>query len=65
MEEIAFYNALLEDIKIYRERIQCLTDDEGNVLCDELLQNIEDAYKQDYISDEQVRYLTEKILRDI
>lgn len=63
VEEVGMYEAVIEDIKLYRERIQCLSDEEGNKLCDTLLEEIEQAYKEDYISDEMVRYLTGKLLQ--
>lgn len=63
VEEVGMYDALIEDVKIYRGRILKLSEQEGDVLCDELLTNIENAYKDDYISDEMVRFLTAKILQ--
>lgn len=63
LREVRVYESLLKDIAVYHERIQCLTDNEGNALCDVCLENVEHAYHEDYISDEMVRYLTGKILQ--
>lgn len=62
LDEVGVYNAIGKDIAVYHERIQCLTDEEGNALCDVILEEVEDAYHKNLISDEMVRYLTSKIL---
>ena len=64
MREVGVYESLLRDIEVYRERILCLTDEEGDYLADACLENIEHAYREDFISDEMVRYLTSKILHE-